>query len=113
MSTLFDRGAQNERTRLAWQRTLLSLVVCALVVGRLVATQALLVGVAVAAVTLAAVVTLAVLSRRRYRSADSALRGSTVRPDGRAALVLTLLILTVAAGATALLLTWDGPLRLA
>ncbi|SDD63076.1 DUF202 domain-containing protein [Auraticoccus monumenti] len=106
MSTLFDRGAQNERTRLAWQRTLLSLVLCALVVARLVTTRALLPGLAVAGVALVLAGGLAVLTRRRYRAAESALRGSTALPDGRAALLLTLLVVTVAAGAAVLLVTW-------
>ncbi|MVA75429.1 DUF202 domain-containing protein [Auraticoccus sp. F435] len=106
MTGLFDPGAQNERTRLAWQRTLLSLVVCGLVVARLLATRALLAGMAVALVTVTLGVLLGLQTRRRYLAADSALRTSATLPDGRDALVLVLLLVTIGVGAMVMLLTW-------
>jgi putative membrane protein len=76
---LFDAGLQPERTRLAWRRTLLALVVAALVAGRtLPPTAGSLVGVA----GLGACAVLALLIRRRADRTDRALLGRVGLPGG-------------------------------
>ncbi|WP_114559622.1 DUF202 domain-containing protein [Desertihabitans aurantiacus] len=104
---LWDPGAQNERTRLAWQRTLLSLTVAALVVARLVATEAMLPGLLLGGVALALGLGMALLAGRRYTAAEVAVRTRGQLPDGRINLVMVLLVLTIGAGAGLLLLVWS------
>ncbi len=106
MNRLWDQGAQNERTRLAWQRTLLSMAVCSLVVARLTATRAPVAGLCIALATVALGAVLATRARHRYRAAESALRSSSLLPDGRDNLVMVLLLLTIGLGAATMLLTW-------
>ncbi len=100
----WDPGLQSERTALAWQRTLLSGLACSLVVARLVA----LVSWPAAAVTgLAAVGTtaaLAVLARRRFRHNDEAVRWHRPLADGRAPLLLCVLVVLTAVAAAVVVL---------
>ena len=94
----WDPGVQNERTRLAWQRTTLSGLTCSLVVARLLADLSL--GLAIA-VGLAAVLSSAALgwfSTRRYAENQIALHGDGVLPGARSQLVLTALVIITAVG---------------
>lgn len=111
MNRLHDRGAQNERTRLAWQRTTLSLVACALVVARLVGSRAVVAGVIIAVASLVVAAALTWSTRARYASAQTALHAGRPLPDGRIPALLTLLLVVSALGGAALLVwtpTWGG-----
>ena len=95
----WDPGLQNERTRLAWQRTLLSGLTCGLLVARLLASvyPALALGVGVAAVAVTAA--LGALAIRRFRRNARALRAGRPIEDGRPAALVTGLLVLTAAGA--------------
>ena len=95
-------GVQNERTSLAWVRTALGLVVCALLVGRLAAVRGE--GWAVGAALAVALLAVGVLgwSHDRYRRAARLLRQDRPVDFAVPALVLTLAVVTV--GALGLLL---------
>ncbi|MCE1177541.1 MAG: DUF202 domain-containing protein [Micrococcales bacterium] len=81
-----DRGLQQERTALAWQRTGLAMVAGALLVGRLTLTT---LGIAVVVPTLAAVaaglwLVVSQLRRTRARHTHSREAGfDSLLPDGR------------------------------
>jgi uncharacterized membrane protein YidH (DUF202 family) len=95
----WDPGMQNERTRLAWQRTTLSGLTCSLLVARLLAERYLALAIAVG---LAAVLSSAILgwfSSRRYTDNQVALHGDGTLSGGRSHLVLTGLVTVTAVGA--------------
>lgn len=94
---IWDSGLQPERTKLAWQRTVLSLLACSLVVSRLVALDHLFVGVCCA---LTSVLLAGLAGRRttiRYRRTHRALRSTGRLPDGRFAIWLVLHLLVLGA----------------
>lgn len=98
-----DEGLSNERTALAWQRTALSLLVGAAILGRL--TFGRLGAVAVAPLAIAAVLAgwVFVESRFRYRDGPDQRRRPRAR-GGRAAFALaTATVLIAATEVTALL----------
>lgn len=95
-----DRGAGNERTALAWQRTALAIVAGSAILSRLTFDQlgrAALVSVAIGAPT---GVWVLLESRTRYRR-DAAGHRRTLPRGGRAALTLT--VATLALGLIELL----------
>ena len=95
----WDPGVQNERTRLAWQRTTLSGLTASLLVARLLAERWLLLAIAVG---LAAVVSSSVMgwfSTRRYAGNQAALHGHGLLAAGRSHLALTGLVTVTAVGA--------------
>ena len=83
-----DPGLSNERTALAWQRTALSLIVCATILARL--TFGELGPVAVVILGLAIVLSMGVFleSRSRYRRAARSRMGSQLR-GGRAPIAVS------------------------
>ena len=95
-------GVQNERTSLAWVRTALGLVVCALLAARLAVVRGE--GWAVGAALAAAVLAVGVLgwAHDRYRRAARRLRERRAVDFAVPALVLTLAVTAI--GALALLL---------
>lgn len=88
-------GAQNERTSLAWVRTALGLVVCALLAGRLAAVRGE--GWAVGAALAAALLAVGVLgwSHDRYRRAARRLRRERPVDFALPAFGLTVAVVTV------------------
>ncbi len=96
-----DPGLQNERTGLAWQRTLLSGVGCSLLISRLLAEISLTLAIATGLAALTAAAGLAWVGISRFRRNATALR--RVRPVGGAAphLLITVLLVLTAAGAIA------------
>lgn len=102
---LFDAGLQPERTRLAWRRTLLALVVAAVVAERLLAPVLGRAALLLAGAGLLAVLALSIAVVRRTRATDTSLsdRGDLSGAHGAAALTATALLCS-AGGLLAVLL---------
>jgi uncharacterized membrane protein YidH (DUF202 family) len=91
-----DAGLSNERTALAWQRTALSLVAGAAILGRLTVAQ--LGWVALALLGLAIMLCLWVFAESRWRYVQQlGIRRRTRDRGGRAALSLTVATCLIAA----------------
>ena len=103
----WDAGLQIERTGLAWQRTLLSGLTCALVVARLLALTSWAAGLVTGLLALGCTAALGFLALHRYRRNDSAVRQRRPLADGRDPLLLTALVAVTAAGAAGFVLV--GP----
>jgi len=101
-----DRGLQNERTALAWQRTVLSGMACALVAARLLALVSWPWALVTGAAAVGCSAALAAMGRRRFRSNSRALVAHTPLADARAPLLVTLLV--VLAGLSAALFVLAG-----
>ena len=95
----WDPGLQNERTGLAWQRTMLAGLVCSLLVARLLVEVSLL----LAAITgLTAVLTTAGLgwmALSRFRRHADALHAQRPIGDGRPHALISVVVALTAAGA--------------
>src|SRR4029077_636246 len=81
-SEIWDRGLQNERTSLAWTRSILSSFGCALLLARLAANTSWIIGAVIALAALALALAAVRVSARRYRQAASALSADEPLPDG-------------------------------
>ena len=95
---LGDVAVQNERTRLAWQRTVLAGLACALVLVRLLVDIS---AGAAALVGLAALLSAALLGRwtlRRYVANRAALHAGRPLADARPQLAITLLTAVLGLG---------------
>ena len=99
-----DEGLSNERTALAWQRTALSLMAAAAILGRLTFSE--LGWVAVTLLGVATVLCLWVFAESRWRYAQHlGLRSRARARGGRAALSLTVATCLIALTEIAALLT--------
>jgi uncharacterized membrane protein YidH (DUF202 family) len=99
-----DPGLQNERTALAWQRTLLSGLACSLVVARLVGLVSWPTAVVTALAGVGTAAALAVLARRRFRHNDAAVRRHDPLADARAPLLLCVLVVVTGVAAAVVVL---------
>ena len=95
----WDSGLQNERTGLAWQRTMLSGLACGLLVARLLVDVSLALAVLTGALSLGATAAFGLAALRRFRLNAEALVGGGALGDGRpVALAVLLLGLTALGG---------------
>ena len=95
----WDPGLQNERTGLAWQRTMLAGLTCGLLVARLLASLSVALAVAVGVAALLVTAALGWLAIVRFRTANLALHAEQPVGDGRAPLLITGLMLVTGLGA--------------
>jgi uncharacterized membrane protein YidH (DUF202 family) len=91
----WDRGLQNERTALAWRRTVASSYGAALLVGRLLLDRAPVLALTLAGCSTVLGAALGVLAGRRYRLSDARLRENAGLPDAKLFVVATALIVVV------------------
>ncbi|MTD13042.1 DUF202 domain-containing protein [Nakamurella sp. YIM 132087] len=77
-----DRGAQNERTQLAWTRTAAALVVGLLLLSRLLLSRWVVAGLVFFVIGVGLLAVLAVGIRRRYAISRRALDRGTPHADG-------------------------------
>jgi uncharacterized membrane protein YidH (DUF202 family) len=94
----WDPGMQNERTRLAWQRTTLSGLTCSLLVARLLVEWSLVLAIAVGLAAVLSSAALGWFASRRYVDNQLALYGHGVLGTGRSHIVLTGLVAVTAVG---------------
>ena len=97
----WDPGMQNERTRLARQRTTLAGLTCSLLVARLIAPASLVLAVAVGLAAVLSSATLAWFSTKRYVDNHLALHRHRLLAGARSHLVVTGLVVVTAVAATA------------
>jgi uncharacterized membrane protein YidH (DUF202 family) len=95
----WDPGLQNERTGLAWQRTMLAGLTCGLLVARLLASLSVVLAVAVGVAALLVTAALGWLAILRFRTANLALHTEQLLGDGRAPLLITGMMLVTGLGA--------------
>lgn len=100
----WDPGVQNERTRLAWQRTTLSVLVGNLIIARLVAGGSLAMGLGIGALAAVATAVLGFFSVRRYRLANAQLHANHPIGDGWQNLLVVILVLISGVGGLAYVL---------
>ena len=79
----WDSGLQNERTGLAWQRTMLAGLMCNLLVARLLAEILLPLAIVTGLASLLGTAALGWVAIRRFRYNDDALHASRPIGDGR------------------------------
>ena len=94
----WDPGLQNERTGLAWQRTMLAGLTCSLLVARLLATISLTLSVIIGLLALLCTAGLGWIAIRRFRMNDAAIREKGSVGDGRANGLVSLLVALTAFG---------------
>jgi uncharacterized membrane protein YidH (DUF202 family) len=97
--TPWDPGMQNERTRLAWQRTILSGLACSLLVSRLLASTSLALAIAIGLAAVLSSAALGWFSIKRYTDNHLALHADAPTASGRSHLVIVALVTVTAAGA--------------
>ena len=103
----WDPGVQNERTRLAWQRTTLSVLVGNLIIARLVSGSSRALGLTIGAVAAVVTAFLGYLSIRRYRRANLQLHANAPIGDGWQNALVAVLVLISGVGAVAYVLLLD------
>jgi uncharacterized membrane protein YidH (DUF202 family) len=100
----WDPGLQNERTELAWQRTLLSGLAWGLLVARLLADVSLALAILTGVLATGTSATFAWTAMRRFRRDARALDVGGTLGDGRPCALAALLLLVTGAGAAVFVL---------
>lgn len=95
----WDPGLQNERTGLAWQRTMLAGLVCSLLVARLLAEVSLLLAVITGLAALLGTAGLGWIAIRRFRRHGDALHARQPIGDGRPQALISAVVALTAVGA--------------
>ena len=95
----WDSGLQNERTGLAWQRTMLAGLTCGLLVARLVAEISVLIAVLIGVAALLTTSTLGWMAVSRFRINSHALHAERPIGDARPQLLISAVVSVTALGA--------------
>jgi uncharacterized membrane protein YidH (DUF202 family) len=96
----WDPGLQNERTGLAWQRTMLAGLTCSLLVARLLASISIVLAAILGLVALLCTAGLGWLAIRRFRLNNLAIHREEALGDGKANALLSVLVVMTAIGAS-------------
>lgn len=99
----WDPGLQNERTALAWVRSVLALLAVSLIAARVAVDDRPVLALILAGVALAVSAVALRYSYRRYRTARTALFAAGALPDGRAPLAVTALVVVLGVSAVVLI----------
>lgn len=99
MTGPWDPGLQNERTGLAWQRTMLAGLTSGLLVSRLLAELSLTLAVVIGLLALLTTAVLGGMAISRFRDHNRALHAGEVIGDARPKLLITGLVSLTAVGA--------------
>ena len=94
----WDPGLQNERTGLAWQRTMLSGLTCGLLVARLLAEVSVALAILTGLLALLSTAALGWLALRRFRGNARALPAQQPLGDARPQVLITGLVILTAFG---------------
>ena len=94
----WDPGLQNERTGLAWQRTMLAGLTCSLLVARLLASISIFLSVAIGLLALLTTAGLGWMAIRRFRENNLAIHREEALSDGKVNALLTMLVVMTALG---------------
>jgi uncharacterized membrane protein YidH (DUF202 family) len=97
----WDSGLQNERTGLAWQRTMLAGLTCSLLVARLLAGISVVTAVLTGLVALLTTAAMGWMAISRFRINSHALHARRPIGDGRPQLLVSLVVTGTALGALA------------
>ena len=95
----WDPGLQNERTGLAWQRTMLAGLTCSLLVARLLVSISIILSVGIGLVALLCTAGLGYVAIRRFRLNTLAIHREEALGDGKANALLSLLVVLTALAA--------------
>jgi uncharacterized membrane protein YidH (DUF202 family) len=106
----WDPGLQNERTALAWRRTILSAYGAALLIGRLLLDRAPVLAIALAACSTLLVAGIGARASLRYRVADARLRRAEGLPDAKLYVATAALVCLVGLMALATVVLRTSPL---
>jgi uncharacterized membrane protein YidH (DUF202 family) len=95
----WDPGLQNERTGLAWQRTMLAGLTSSLLVSRLLASFSLTLAVMIGLFALLCTAGLGYLAIRRFRLNSMAIHREEALGDGKANALISILVVITAMAA--------------
>ncbi len=98
-SAPWDPGLQNERTGLAWQRTMLAGLVCSLLVARLLAEVWVPLAAIIGLAALLGTAGLGWIALRRFRRHGDALHTRQPIGDGRPQALVSVVVILTAVGA--------------
>jgi uncharacterized membrane protein YidH (DUF202 family) len=96
--TPWDPGLQNERTGLAWQRTMLAGLTCSVLVARLLASVSVLLSVIIGLLALLCTAGLGYVAIRRFRLNNAAVHQEEALGDGKVNALTSLLVVLTAIG---------------
>jgi uncharacterized membrane protein YidH (DUF202 family) len=94
----WDPGLQNERTGLAWQRTMLAGLTCSVLVARLLASVSLILSIIIGLLALSCTAGLGYVAIRRFRLNNIAVHQEERLGDAKVHALTSLLVVLTAFG---------------